>query len=173
MFEGSGLDLTVSERILIVLKAFAIAGRSMVTESDVFETLVISEDLLGNPSFSISYMGSSTPTAPVIEGSLDMLEKMALIERGNEGYVLTRRGEIFLSSKLSNIEALNFLRIAIEVAKLSDSRRRLYSLIAAYARSSPKNEHINTKLFDAMKGTYDKFKKDIKRTLLAVNSNFS
>jgi len=165
------LDLTVSERILIVLKAFALAGRSMVTEADVFETLVISEDLIGNHSFMISYLESNSPTAPIIEGSLDMLEKMALIKRGDEGYILTKRGEIFLSSKLSSIEALNFLKITIEVAKLSDSRRRLYSLIVAYTRSPPTNDHEKIKLIETMKKTYSKFKKDIKRTLLALNSN--
>jgi len=161
------MDLTVSERVLIVIKAFGLIGKEFVELPDIIETLLISEDLLGQHSLSINYITNGEMTVPTVEGSIEILEKMAFVQKKNNGYELTERGEIILSSKLSNIKALNFLKTALEIAKLPRSRRKLYSLIVIYntefGQKGMKSERrINKALIDA----YNNYKKKVKKVLI-------
>lgn len=163
------MDLTVSERVLIAIKAFGLMGEPSVTLGDLIEALLISEDILDQQSFTITYEDWSGLTAPAIEGSLEILEKMALVKREKGGFVLTERGEVFLSSKLSSLEALTFLRVLLEVIKLSRPRRRLYSLLVAYRAVREMNKVFKElEQGEDLEDAYKNYKRRIKEEIMST-----
>ncbi|MGQ4891723.1 MAG: hypothetical protein ACP6IP_04445 [Candidatus Njordarchaeia archaeon] len=128
-------NVTVSELLLIIIKAFGFTETPCVRKNDIVDTYVLVRDMLDEEKLNIENISSQEIEIPEVDGALALLSKIGFISKERCGYALDDKGEVFLSDRLSSQEKIDLLKICIDLAKLSSTKRHLFALLLALKNS--------------------------------------
>ena len=129
------VNTTVSELLLIILKAFGFTESSCVRKNDIVDSYILVCDMIGKDDLNIENVSSQEIEIPEVDGALILLSKIGFISKEKCGYILDEKGEVFLSDRLSSQEKIDLLKISIDIAKLSATKRHLFALLLALKNS--------------------------------------
>jgi len=125
------LDLTISEEILIIVKSYGLVGKSSVKKSEITDSYILLQDIFYDKIERIDKITPREIEVQIVDGTITMLKKIGLLDKLEAGYILTKKGDIFITNKLSSNDALSYLRASLEIASLPEIQRHLYALLVA------------------------------------------
>ncbi len=158
------MDLTISEKILIIIKSFGIIGRELVKKSEITDAYILLQDVFFDSIDKIDRINPREIEIQIVDGTITMLKKIGLLEKNINGYILTKKGDIFITNKLSSSDSINYLKASLEIASLPEIQRHLFALLVALKHD--KALKAQQKTAEHLEKSYQSLKNELKNKTL-------